>query len=229
MASLALEQLFAPGVPAVVLARLREALADCAPAALPSLVEEHPMLLLALLRRAASLAPTAEAMPRDAEEACQVLGHAQSLHYIRLLALMLLPAADASNQWERALKLREAGSRLLQHLQDSDAGPLPRLGSAEATLLRLLEVPAMSDSTNPPHTWGRWLLASCGGSRWWHPELAQALAGMAEPMALPGPAGRRAAMLLTVAEGCQPGTGPEADLLRRWEREWAGRGVLRHG
>jgi|GEM_PF-3418585 len=229
MASLALDSLLAPGLPGLALARLREALTDLAPAHLSAVVEEAPPLLLALLRRGASLAPTPEQLPRDAQEACHLMGQAQAVQHVRMLAMLLLPAQGREAAWEHAARLRETGDRLLAHMQDAALGALPVPGAVERTLLRLLELPASHGIQEAPALWGRWLLAISGGVRWWHADLAQALLGMEDPAAVPGQAGRRAALLVAVAEGSQPGKGLDADVLRRWERQWSTQGVLRHG
>lgn len=229
MGRMSLESLLSPGLPGSTLAALREALAQADSTRLPVVAEDHPLLLFALMHRAASLAASPQLLPRSAQEACDLMGHPHALYHLRLVATLLTPADPAEAAWERVASLRQAGDLLLRMVQDGALLDFPQPGPVERTLLRLMEVPALQPLALAPAAWGAWLLAAGGGARWWHSDVAEALLAMADPTKVPGAAGRRAVMMLTVAESGLAGPGADADLLRQWERAWASSGTRRHG
>lgn len=230
MARTSLESLLAPGMPAPTLAALKETLARVDSSHLSGVVEEHALLLFALLHRAASFS-TSRNLPQSALEACEALGHAPALHYVKLLATLLCPTDGDASPWLKVSALRQAGDQLLHMVREGLLLDFPQPGPVERTVLRLMELPALHSPDPRPTTWGRWLLKAGGGSHWWHPDLADLLQALESPGRQPGPVGRSAAMILAVAESSQAevGTGAETELLRQWEQVRGMAEGRRHG
>lgn len=220
MGRTSMESLLAPGTPAPTLAALREALDRADSSHMPGVVEEHPVLLFALLHRAAALSDSSRSLPKSALEACEALGHAPALHYMKLLATLMCPTDGGASPWLKASALRQAGDQLLRMIREGMLLDFPQPGPVERTVLRLMELPALLAPDPSPATWGRWLLAAGGGAHWWHRDLADLLLALENPGGHPGPVGRGAAMILAVAESSQAevGTGADTELLRQWEQ-----------
>jgi hypothetical protein len=150
--------------------------------ALARLAEEHPGLLLALLRRAGSLGLAARDRPLAALDACRLLGLEASRRLLH--SLLLLNPEGSPTPWldPRILALRETAAALSARLGDSGA-PGPDVERVLRTALRLLElVPGAHLPAGAPEAtvaWGEELLALCGGERWLHPGLAGALLALA--------------------------------------------------
>ncbi|MDP2359610.1 MAG: hypothetical protein Q8O14_02495 [bacterium] len=205
-----MDLLLRPGLGMTHAAALRDRLAASPADALPALVEDHPVLLLALLRRAGSWPRAGRDLPQDAREACQILGEEAVRSHLRTTLLILPSPAGQAAADQRARILREAGERLLRLLEEARTTEATPPGRVERTLLRLLELPVrLADPAiapaNPPAQWGRRLLEVMGGQRWYNPEIIQALAAMEDPVAVGGAAGRRGALLRAVADLGVPG------------------------
>jgi hypothetical protein len=192
-----LDDLLRPGLPAALAAELEDRLeAGAGDGALAGLVQESPVLLLALLRMASRCSFKSGNRPVDARGAWHQLGSRRARGLLRALSL-LLPLQPPLPVCDRLLPGLRATAETLLPLCDAQLGP------AAPTLLRLVElVPLDAElaGEDPPawRGWGSRLLQRLAGGEALHPLLTDAAAAIAHPAAAPDPVVRRHGALLHI-------------------------------